>query len=248
MFQLISNRGNIDALYTLPNSTAVQTKLSGPIATWGGLDNASTIDPAVATSYDMTDRPGFVPRVHEDRGHGRWELGRGRRLAEDSRRKCRIRGGDGGERPVSVHDRGALPKHDERHRTLETFHPVPILSRITMRRSLPLLRHPGPGLRMLRRSEGADARILLRQGSVVSPTSQPGGGSPVGAEAVQRAPGTAVANSSPGDPGDMVCRRGWPAREHPWGGSGRNTTPTGIPCNSKSRGRRAASRRAPGTA
>ena len=54
MFQMISNRGNIDALYTLPNPTAVQTKLSGPIATWGGLDNASTINPAVATSYDMT--------------------------------------------------------------------------------------------------------------------------------------------------------------------------------------------------
>ena len=54
MFQLISNRGNNDALYTLPNPTAVQTKLAGPIATWGGLDNTSTINPAVATSYDMT--------------------------------------------------------------------------------------------------------------------------------------------------------------------------------------------------
>ncbi len=54
MFQLISNRGNTDALYTMPNSTAVQTKLSGSIGTWGGLDNSSTINPAVATSYDMT--------------------------------------------------------------------------------------------------------------------------------------------------------------------------------------------------
>ena len=53
MFQLISNGGNTDPLYTMPNPAAVQTKLSGTIATWGGLDNASTIDPAVATSYDM---------------------------------------------------------------------------------------------------------------------------------------------------------------------------------------------------
>jgi len=54
MFQLISNRGNADALYTMPNQAAVQTKLAGPIGTWGGLDNSSTINPAVATSYDMT--------------------------------------------------------------------------------------------------------------------------------------------------------------------------------------------------
>jgi len=54
MFQLISNRGNADALYTMPNPAAVQTKLAGPLATWGGLDNSSTINPAVATSYDMT--------------------------------------------------------------------------------------------------------------------------------------------------------------------------------------------------
>ncbi|MHB1012356.1 MAG: hypothetical protein ACYC37_05565 [Desulfobacteria bacterium] len=55
MFQLISNRGNADALYTMPNPAAVQTKLSGPVSTWGvGLDNTSTIDPTVATSYDMT--------------------------------------------------------------------------------------------------------------------------------------------------------------------------------------------------
>jgi len=54
MFQLISNRGNPDALYAMPNPAAVQTKLASSIGTWGGLDNASTINPAVATSYDMT--------------------------------------------------------------------------------------------------------------------------------------------------------------------------------------------------
>jgi hypothetical protein len=55
MFQLISNRGNADALYSMPNQATVQTKLAGSIGTWGGgLDNSSTIDPAVATSYDMT--------------------------------------------------------------------------------------------------------------------------------------------------------------------------------------------------
>jgi hypothetical protein len=54
MFQLISNRGNTDALYTMSNPAAVQTKLAGTIGTWGGLDNTSTINPAVATSYDMT--------------------------------------------------------------------------------------------------------------------------------------------------------------------------------------------------
>lgn len=53
MFQLIANRGNPDALYTMPNPADVQTKLGGSLATWGGLDNASTIDPAVNTSYDM---------------------------------------------------------------------------------------------------------------------------------------------------------------------------------------------------
>ena len=55
MFQLISNRGNPDnTMYTMSNPAAVQTKLAGPLATWGGLDNSSTINPAVATSYDMT--------------------------------------------------------------------------------------------------------------------------------------------------------------------------------------------------
>ena len=51
MFQPISNRGNPDnTLYSMPNAAAVQTKLAGPIGTWGALDNASTIDPAVSTS------------------------------------------------------------------------------------------------------------------------------------------------------------------------------------------------------
>ena len=54
MFQLISNRGNPNALYSMPNAAAVQTKLSGTIDTWAGLDNSSTINPAIATSYDMT--------------------------------------------------------------------------------------------------------------------------------------------------------------------------------------------------
>jgi len=53
MFQLISNRGTTSALYTMPTPAAVQTKLAGNIGTWGTLDNSSTIDPAVATSYDM---------------------------------------------------------------------------------------------------------------------------------------------------------------------------------------------------
>ncbi len=53
MFQLISNRGNTDTMYTMDNSAAVQTKLAGSIATWGGLDTSSTINPAITTSYDM---------------------------------------------------------------------------------------------------------------------------------------------------------------------------------------------------
>jgi len=55
MFQLISNRGNTDSLYTMPNAAAVQAKLAGPTtgAGWAGLDNSSTINPSVATSYDM---------------------------------------------------------------------------------------------------------------------------------------------------------------------------------------------------
>jgi hypothetical protein len=56
MFQLISNRGNPDVLYAMPNAAAVQAKLVGPTtgAGWLGLDNASTINPTVNTSYDMT--------------------------------------------------------------------------------------------------------------------------------------------------------------------------------------------------
>jgi hypothetical protein len=55
MFQLISNRGNPDALYAMPNEGAVQSKIAGPTTTWGvGLDNSSAINPSVATSYDMT--------------------------------------------------------------------------------------------------------------------------------------------------------------------------------------------------
>jgi hypothetical protein len=56
MFQLISNRGSTDALYSMPNPTAVQAKLAGPTTGtgWSGLDNSSTINPAVATSYDMS--------------------------------------------------------------------------------------------------------------------------------------------------------------------------------------------------
>ena len=56
IFQLISNRGNPTTPYTnqvLPNAAALGTKLSGPSGTWGGLDNASTIDTGVDTSYDM---------------------------------------------------------------------------------------------------------------------------------------------------------------------------------------------------
>ena len=53
MFQLISNRGNTDALYTMDNVAAVQIKLSGPIATWGALNNSNTINPADSASYDM---------------------------------------------------------------------------------------------------------------------------------------------------------------------------------------------------
>lgn len=53
MFQLISNRGNTNPLYTMPNPTGVQTKLGGPIAGWGGLDNSSTINPTDNNSYDM---------------------------------------------------------------------------------------------------------------------------------------------------------------------------------------------------
>ncbi|MHB1026073.1 MAG: hypothetical protein ACYC24_10280 [Desulfobacteria bacterium] len=56
MFQMISTRGIVTTPYTnqvFPTAGALGTKLAGPIATWGGLDNTSTIDPGVVTSYDM---------------------------------------------------------------------------------------------------------------------------------------------------------------------------------------------------
>lgn len=55
VFQLISNRGNLSTSYTnlAWDNVGIGTKLAGPIATWGGLDNSSTIDPGVSTSYDM---------------------------------------------------------------------------------------------------------------------------------------------------------------------------------------------------
>ncbi len=53
MFQLVSNRGNPDALYTMPSPADVQFKLANVTGTWAGLDNTSTIDPLVVTSYDM---------------------------------------------------------------------------------------------------------------------------------------------------------------------------------------------------
>ncbi len=56
MLQLISTRGILTTPYTnqvMNNPTGVQTKLSGPIGTWAGLDNSMTIDPAAATTFDM---------------------------------------------------------------------------------------------------------------------------------------------------------------------------------------------------
>jgi len=56
VFQLISDRGNPTTPYSnqvLPNAVGLGTKLSGPIATWGGLDSSSTIDPNVSRSCDM---------------------------------------------------------------------------------------------------------------------------------------------------------------------------------------------------
>jgi len=58
MFQMISSRGNVGTPFpgqALPTVGALAAKLSGPTAGWtGGLDNSITIDPAVATSYDMS--------------------------------------------------------------------------------------------------------------------------------------------------------------------------------------------------
>jgi hypothetical protein len=56
MFQMISNRGGSTILYTnqvLPTPGALDIKLAGPIAGWGGLDTSSTINPTDNTSYDM---------------------------------------------------------------------------------------------------------------------------------------------------------------------------------------------------
>ena len=57
MFQIISSRGTVTTPFTnqvLPTAGALAAKLAGPTGTWaGGLDNSSTINPAVATSYDM---------------------------------------------------------------------------------------------------------------------------------------------------------------------------------------------------
>ena len=244
MFQLISGRGNPDnTLFSMPNPAAVQTKLAGPIASWMGLDNASTINPAVATSYDMTIDLGAY-RVYTKIVNSRRELRRGRGIDKDGGRQCGIRGGDGGERPLPVHDRGALPEHDERHRTLETFHPVPILRRIPMRRSLPLLVML-PALRVLRRSEGAVAPHP-EAGNEVSRMAQQGGGSPVAGESA-RAPGTAVRNSPPEIRGYGLSA-GMASPGTPSGWRRKDTTPTETPYNSRSRGRRTANPRAPGTA
>lgn len=55
MFQLISGRGNLSTPYTNlgMDNAGIGTKLGGPTATWGGLDQAIMIDPNVSTSYDM---------------------------------------------------------------------------------------------------------------------------------------------------------------------------------------------------
>jgi len=56
MLQLISSRGILTTPYTnqvLNNAANVQIKLSGPIATWTGLDNSMTIDPVTVSTYDM---------------------------------------------------------------------------------------------------------------------------------------------------------------------------------------------------
>jgi hypothetical protein len=56
MFQMIANRGIVGTPFpgqVLPTAGALVTKLDGPVNTWGALDNSSTIDPLVNTSYDM---------------------------------------------------------------------------------------------------------------------------------------------------------------------------------------------------
>jgi len=56
LFQLISTRGLATTPYSnqvLPTPSAVQIKMSGKTGTWGGLDNATTIDVTTASTYDM---------------------------------------------------------------------------------------------------------------------------------------------------------------------------------------------------
>jgi hypothetical protein len=65
MLQLIANRGNPTTPYLNPvlNESAIDTKLAGPVLPtvlpsgawpgWGGLDNAITINPDDASTYDM---------------------------------------------------------------------------------------------------------------------------------------------------------------------------------------------------
>lgn len=54
MLQLISERGAVTTPF--PSqwvAPGIGTKLSGPIATWTGLDNSFTIDPLTLSTYDM---------------------------------------------------------------------------------------------------------------------------------------------------------------------------------------------------
>jgi hypothetical protein len=55
MLQLIASRGNPTTPYPnqVLNQSAVATKLAGPISTWEELDDAITIDPGNAATYDM---------------------------------------------------------------------------------------------------------------------------------------------------------------------------------------------------
>jgi hypothetical protein len=55
MFQMISSRGNLSTPYTnlAWDNAGIGTKLAGPTAGWGGLNDSSTIDPGISTSYDM---------------------------------------------------------------------------------------------------------------------------------------------------------------------------------------------------
>lgn len=55
MFQVISGRGNLSTSYASMalDNAGIETKLASPTGTWGGLDQSTTIDPNVGTSYDM---------------------------------------------------------------------------------------------------------------------------------------------------------------------------------------------------